>query len=227
MDLHRATLALHDLEVDAEGWLVGAGVEHVPSTPAQSAWLRQHAEADVAALTFDERLALVEAEWTFRENRVSAAGSARPSSSFPRPASRTSTTRRAASSTRASSASSPPPRWSPSTKRFDHRHDRHREDVPCLRLGPTGPPQGVPGDLPRRLSSLLRARSGPRRWLFARALNRFARVDVLVLDDWAMAPIKDDERRDLLELLEDRYGTRSTWSPASLIRSAGTTTSPI
>jgi len=39
---------------------------------------------------------------------------------------------------------------------------------------------------------------------------RFARADVLVLDDWAMAPIADTERRDLLEVLEDRYGTRST-----------------
>jgi DNA replication protein DnaC len=44
---------------------------------------------------------------------------------------------------------------------------------------------------------------------YARHLARLARADVLVLDDWAMAPIKDDERRDLLEVLEDRYGTRS------------------
>jgi DNA replication protein DnaC len=43
-----------------------------------------------------------------------------------------------------------------------------------------------------------------------RTLERFARVDVLVLDDWVHAPLKDQERRDLLELLDDRYGTRST-----------------
>lgn len=43
-----------------------------------------------------------------------------------------------------------------------------------------------------------------------RVLERFARVDVLVLDDWVHAPLKDQERRDLLELLDDRYGTRST-----------------
>jgi DNA replication protein DnaC len=41
-------------------------------------------------------------------------------------------------------------------------------------------------------------------------LPRFARADVLVIDDWAMAPVIDAERRDLLELLEDRYGPRST-----------------
>ena len=45
---------------------------------------------------------------------------------------------------------------------------------------------------------------------YARALARLARADVLVLDDWAMAPVNDAERRDLLEVLEDRYGSRST-----------------
>ena len=42
------------------------------------------------------------------------------------------------------------------------------------------------------------------------ALGRFARADVLVIDDWGLAPVKDQERRDLLEVMEDRYGTRST-----------------
>ena len=32
----------------------------------------------------------------------------------------------------------------------------------------------------------------------------------LVLDDWGLAPVQDQERRDLLEMLEDRYGARST-----------------
>jgi len=43
-----------------------------------------------------------------------------------------------------------------------------------------------------------------------RLLAKIARADVLVLDDWAMAPTTDLERRDLLEVLEDRYGMRST-----------------
>lgn len=43
-----------------------------------------------------------------------------------------------------------------------------------------------------------------------RLLTRLARVDVLVIDDFAIAPVADEERRDLLEILEDRYGTRST-----------------
>jgi len=43
-----------------------------------------------------------------------------------------------------------------------------------------------------------------------RLLGRLARVDVLVIDDFAIAPVTDEERRDLLEILEDRYGARST-----------------
>jgi len=41
-------------------------------------------------------------------------------------------------------------------------------------------------------------------------LARIARVDVLVLDDFAMAPLKDSERRDFLEICDDRYQRRST-----------------
>ncbi|HEY4122722.1 MAG TPA: ATP-binding protein [Byssovorax sp.] len=45
---------------------------------------------------------------------------------------------------------------------------------------------------------------------YSRLLARLARVDVLVLDDFAIAPVAEMERRDLLELLEDRSaGARS------------------
>jgi len=37
-----------------------------------------------------------------------------------------------------------------------------------------------------------------------------ARLEVLVVDDWAMAPLADAERRDFLEICEDRYQRRST-----------------
>ena len=45
---------------------------------------------------------------------------------------------------------------------------------------------------------------------YARLLAQLARVDVLLLDDFALSPLQDQDRRDLLEVLEDRYGTRST-----------------
>jgi DNA replication protein DnaC len=41
-------------------------------------------------------------------------------------------------------------------------------------------------------------------------LARMARFDVLVLDDFLSAPMKDSEKRDLLEVLEDRYDHKST-----------------
>ena len=44
---------------------------------------------------------------------------------------------------------------------------------------------------------------------FGRLLARLARIDILVLDDFAMAPLKDSERRDFLELCDDRYERRS------------------
>jgi DNA replication protein DnaC len=40
-------------------------------------------------------------------------------------------------------------------------------------------------------------------------LAKLARTDVLVLDDFAMAPLKDSERRDFLEICDDRYQRRS------------------
>jgi len=45
---------------------------------------------------------------------------------------------------------------------------------------------------------------------YARLLQRLARVDVLVIDDWGLGPMREQERRDLLEILEDRYDNRST-----------------
>ena len=42
-----------------------------------------------------------------------------------------------------------------------------------------------------------------------RLLLRLSRIDVLLLDDFAMAPLKDAERRDFLEICDDRYQRRS------------------
>jgi DNA replication protein DnaC len=45
---------------------------------------------------------------------------------------------------------------------------------------------------------------------FARRLAQLARIDLLALDDFAIAPITAAERNDLLELLDDRVATRAT-----------------
>ncbi|HEY6266648.1 MAG TPA: ATP-binding protein [Candidatus Acidoferrum sp.] len=39
--------------------------------------------------------------------------------------------------------------------------------------------------------------------------KRLNRIDVLAIDDWAMAPMAEAERRDFWEIAEDRYQTRS------------------
>jgi len=61
--------------------------------------------------------------------------------------------------------------------------------------------------LPRLLDNLGIGRGDGR---YAKLLDALARVDLLLLDDWAMAPLSDEQRRDLFEILEDRYGRKST-----------------
>jgi hypothetical protein len=41
-------------------------------------------------------------------------------------------------------------------------------------------------------------------------LGPLSRIDVLIIDDWAMAPLSEPERRDFWEICEDRYQVRST-----------------
>jgi DNA replication protein DnaC len=61
--------------------------------------------------------------------------------------------------------------------------------------------------IPRLLQELAIARADG---TYTRLLTRIAKLNVLVLDDLLIAPLKDAERRDLLELLEDRYDRSST-----------------
>ena len=41
-------------------------------------------------------------------------------------------------------------------------------------------------------------------------LSRLARTDVLAIDDWALIPLAEPERRHLFEVVEDRHESRST-----------------
>jgi DNA replication protein DnaC len=45
---------------------------------------------------------------------------------------------------------------------------------------------------------------------YVKFITQLAKVDVLLLDDWGVAMLTDSARRDLLEILDDRYGQRST-----------------
>ena len=61
--------------------------------------------------------------------------------------------------------------------------------------------------LPRLLTELAIARGDGR---YRKLLAQLARLDVILLDDFGLAALTEEQRRDLLEILEDRYERRST-----------------
>jgi DNA replication protein DnaC len=61
--------------------------------------------------------------------------------------------------------------------------------------------------LPRLLEALGLARGDGR---YARVLKSLARVQLLVLDDWGLTPLTPEQRRDLLEIVDDRHGRAAT-----------------
>jgi DNA replication protein DnaC len=61
--------------------------------------------------------------------------------------------------------------------------------------------------VPRLLDELALARA---EGSYARVLARLAKIDLLVLDDWGLGILKEAQRHDLLEVIEDRYGRLST-----------------
>jgi DNA replication protein DnaC len=61
--------------------------------------------------------------------------------------------------------------------------------------------------LPRLLDELAIGRADGR---YSKLLKQLAKIDALVIDDWGLAALDDVHRRDLLEVLDDRHGVRST-----------------
>ena len=97
----------------------------------------------------------------------------------------------------------------------EHRH--------CLITGPTGAGKSwlacALGDKacranlsvlyqrsPRLFADLALARGDGR---YARLMRQLARVGLLILDDWGPEPLNAEQRRDLLEIVEDRYNAAS------------------
>ena len=60
--------------------------------------------------------------------------------------------------------------------------------------------------MPRLFAALALARGDGR---YAKLLRMLARVDLLILDDWGPEQLSAEQRRDLLEIVEDRYDARS------------------
>jgi DNA replication protein DnaC len=61
--------------------------------------------------------------------------------------------------------------------------------------------------LPRLFEDLALAHADGR---FTKLMAGFAKTDLIILDDWGLAKLSAEQRRDSLELLDDRHGTRST-----------------
>jgi DNA replication protein DnaC len=67
--------------------------------------------------------------------------------------------------------------------------------------------------LTRLLRELMIAKGDGR---YPKLLANLAKVDVLILDDWGLMKLNAENRRDLLEVLEDRHGNRSTVATSQL-----------
>ena len=61
--------------------------------------------------------------------------------------------------------------------------------------------------LPRLFEELHLAHGDGR---FHKLMTALAKTDLIILDDWGLAKLNAEQRRDLLELLDDRHGHRST-----------------
>ena len=180
-------------------------------TGMYQALIEQRQVPDMAALTFEERLGLlVDCELTERENR------------------RLTTRLRQAKL-----------RQTACIEDIDYRHPRGLDKALMARLatcqwvrehhnvlitGPTGIGKTWLGwalgqqacrdgltarslRLPRFLQELPIAKGDGR---YGKLLTMLAKTDVLILDDWGLAPFSEENRRDLLEIVEDRHDRRAT-----------------
>ena len=186
---------------------------HALKLPAMAqAWLEQQKNAELAALSFDERLGLlVDAEWLARENKRLARALQEAKLKLPHACLEAIDY--------------------PARRELDKAVIRQlatcrwvQEHQNVIIVGATGVGKSFIGCAlaAQACRRGFRAyyRRAPRLWhdltlaradgTYVRVLGKLARVDVLLIDDWGLAPLADQERRDVLEILEDRYGERST-----------------
>jgi len=195
--------------------LTAPTIEHLQALKLDTmaaAWTAQQQQADLTALAFDERFGLLdEAEWAARENRRM---------------------RRALQEAKLKLSQACIEAIDyPARRELDKAVIRQlatcrwvQEHHNVILVGATGTGKSFVAcalaahacrkgfrayyrRAPRLFHDLTLARADG---TYIRLLGKLARVDVLLIDDWGLAPVTDQERRDLLEILEDRYGDRST-----------------
>src|SRR5258707_6590386 len=86
---------------------------------------------------------------------------------------------------------------------------RRRQELARLRPRQQGLPRRLRScvpRVPRLFTALALGRADGR---YTKMLRAIARLDLLILDDWGPEPLDADQRRDLLEIVEDRYQARS------------------
>ena len=92
----------------------------------------------------------------------------------------------------------------------DHWSDGNWQDILSCALGEQACRKGFRVQyvrLPRLLEELQLAHADG---TYARLLGRLLRNDLLILDDWGLGALTEAQSRDVLEVLEDREGRRST-----------------
>ena len=97
-----------------------------------------------------------------------------------------------------------------------HRPDRHRQNLALLRLRtPSGKARSF-CPLFAGAAAVRKSRHGPPRRPLPRLVDKLARVQLLILDDWGTHSLNDQQRLDLLEIFEERYRRKSTLIAAQL-----------
>jgi DNA replication protein DnaC len=177
-----------------------------------AAWLEQQQRPDIAALSFDERFGLlVDAEYTVRENK--------------RMNRRLREAKLRLGQACVEDIDFPPRRELDRAIIRQLMNGRWVDDhLNVLVTGSTGTGKTYVAcalaqlacrkghrALYRRASRLFQELTMARAdgsWV--RTLAKLARVEVLVIDDFALGPLREQDRQDLLEVLEDRHGLHST-----------------
>ena len=149
-----------------------------------------------------------------------------PAASRPSRRSRTSTTARRAGSTRRCSSSWPPAAGSPSTAICWSPARAAWASRGCPARWRRRPAATATPSTTRACRACSPISSSPTATAASRGCSAsLVKVDLLILDDWGPDRLTASQRRDLMEIVEDRYGRGSTLITSQLPVDTGTTSS--